>query len=175
MTRRRRKTPRQTPARALLTRLELAAALGCDPRTIAKWLELGLPVARRGRGGRASRYDEAACRAWKTARDEDSHRAGALDPIQERAKRERAQALLAEQMFEVRAKRLLSADDVERVWQAEIAGARALILSSYTGASDRVYRAATTDGLAGVERELRALAHAVLRELARRTSEEPAA
>jgi phage terminase Nu1 subunit (DNA packaging protein) len=161
------KKPRKSKKPPRLTRIALASALGCDVRTIAKWQDEGMPVAVRGRGGRASLYDEEACRAWKIIRDQAT--ASADGPIgngmRERARKERAQAQLAEQLYAVRAGDLLPASEVEKRWAAEISAARAVILTSYTTAADRVFRAATTDGLAGVERELKTIAYAVLREL----------
>lgn len=147
-----------------MTRLQLASRLRKDPRTIAKWLEEGLPVARRGRGGRPSLYDAKSVRAWVARRETTANG----EPVaRERDRRDRAQALLAEQLHDLRARRLLPVEEVERVWVAEVAAVRAIILASYTTHADRVHRAATLDGLAGVERELKALAYEVLRELAR--------
>lgn len=158
--------PTRRRKRALLTREQLATAWGVHARTVAKWQEEGLPVAVRGRGGRASRYDQEECDAWKAAREALAVDEGPVDLTRERARKERAQALLAEQLYAVRSGKLLDAALVEKAWAAEIAAARAVVLSSYTAAADRVYRAAVTDGLGGVERELKALAFAVLRELA---------
>lgn len=50
-----------------VTRRELAATLRVDPRTIAKWLECGLPVVSFGRGGRPSLYDPIRAVAWVKA------------------------------------------------------------------------------------------------------------
>ena len=148
-----------------LTRQELADALGCHAQSISQWVGDGLPVAERGRGGRSSRYDEAACRAWVEARNETA--AGEqVDLVKERARRERAQALLAEQLHATRAKKLLDADEVEATWTAEVSRVRAKILSTYTTSADRVHRASTLRGVAGVEQELKDLAYSILRELA---------
>lgn len=150
-----------------VTRRELAERLGVHMQTITKWEREGLPIARRGRKGKPSRYSEAAVRAWRQQRDELAQAVpGAFDVIQERARKERAQAQLAEQMHAVRAGRLIDVDEAARRWASEIAAARSLILTSYTMAADRVFAAASTQGLAGVERELKAIAHEVLRELA---------
>jgi phage terminase Nu1 subunit (DNA packaging protein) len=48
----------------LATRQHLAAVLGVDPRTVARLVEEGMPVAQRGRGGRPSLYDLRACVPW---------------------------------------------------------------------------------------------------------------
>lgn len=149
----------------LVTRGELAVEWAVHPRTIAKFIEEGMPVAKRGRGGRSSLFNLEACQAWRDARE---HLAAdqPVDLPRERARKERAQALLAEQLYAVRSGKLLPAEDVERIWMAEVRSVRSAILASYTASADRVYRAATTDGLAGVERALKAIAHDVLRELA---------
>jgi phage terminase Nu1 subunit (DNA packaging protein) len=149
----------------LLTRLELARELGCNARTVAKWIEEGLPIHRRGRGGRASLYNLKAALEWKEQRDQSSTSVGALDPAQERARRDRGQALLAEQQLRTRERELLPAAEVERVWSAEVAAVRAQAMAIPTTYADRVFRAATLEGLAGVERELREAVYGMLREL----------
>lgn len=155
----------------LYTRFDLAPRLktpahpnGVHPQTIVKWEKEGCPVARRGRRGIPSLYSEADVRAWLQAR-EASAPGGATDLIRERANKERWQGQLAEQQFLVRQKQLLPAADVERAWSAIVAACRAVILNSYSAGADRVFRAASTEGLAGVEREMKAIAFGALREL----------
>ena len=153
----------------LLTRQELAAAIGKHPDTIAAWVsEEGMPVADRGRGGRASKYDLQAVLAWLSAREE-AQRAGPLDPVQEKARRDHWQATLAEQTYRVRKGKLLDADEVERAWAAEVAAVRAKLLSVPTTYADKIFRAATLAGEGGVgavERLLRDAVHSALHELA---------
>jgi phage terminase Nu1 subunit (DNA packaging protein) len=161
--------------RRLLTRVELSRELGCDPRTVAKWIEEGLPVHTRGRGGRASLYSLKSAREWKRQRDESSTSVGALDPHQERARRDRAQALLAEQQLRTRERELLPATEVQKAWSAEVSAVRAQALAIPTTYADRIHRAATLDGVAGVERELRAAVHGFLRELSGVHEEDPRA
>ena len=150
---------------ALITRRELAGALGCHPQTVNRWASEGMPVATPGRGGRASRYDEAACRAWM-----DTRRTAAegepVDLVRERARKERAQARLAEQQYAQRAGELLPRGEVEQVWAREIAAVRTKILAIETTHADRVHRAASEAGVTGVERALHTLAREVLQELA---------
>lgn len=157
----------------MVTRLQLAAELGLNPRYVSKLLEEGLPIQVRGKGGRASMFDLSVCRAWLEARnrvDEPAVDGVSRGLTAERARKERAQALLAEQLYAVRSGKLLDAETVEKRWAAEITAARSVILSSYTTAADRVFRAGTIDGLVGVERELKAIAYGVLRELSRETA-----
>jgi phage terminase Nu1 subunit (DNA packaging protein) len=135
-------------------------------RTVAKWIEEGLPVATHGRGGRPSRYDPDACRAWKAARDEAAN-SGPVDAAAARARKELAQALLAEQLYAVRAGKLLDATIVERTWAREYAAIKAILVASYTSSADLVQRASTLEGLAGIERELKAIAFAALREISK--------
>lgn len=150
-----------------VTRRELAELLDCDMRTISKWQEEGLPVLHHGRGGRPSRYDEAAVRAWLQAREEFAKTPGAaLDLVQERARKERWQGLLAEQTFNVRARKLLPADEIEQQLSARVNATRTKLLSWQTILSDAVFREATLNGLPGVEAVLKKAVHEVLRELA---------
>jgi phage terminase Nu1 subunit (DNA packaging protein) len=156
----------------LLTRRELAAVMDVHMMTITKWERDGLPIAKRGRKGKPSLYSEDDVRAWVAAREQAaSEPAGPLDWAQERAKREHWQALLSQQLYLVRAKKLLPVEEVEKTWTEHIVGPRSLILSLPT-AADRVHRSSTLHGLAGVEAELRALSHEILRELAGRPPKE---
>lgn len=149
-----------------LTQTQLAAELGCHARTIAKWIREGLPIAVRGRGGRPNQYDLELCRAWKDARDQAAaDQDGPVDLARERARKDRAQALLAEQLYAVRAGKLLDAQAVQRAWAKEYAAIKTILIASYTSAADRVHRASTLDGLPGVEREMKAVAFAALREI----------
>lgn len=160
---------RGKPAATLVTRLDLAKTLGVHPITISKWERDGLPIAKRGRRGVASKYREVEVRAWLQARDEAARQSGPLDPAQERAQRDKWQRMLLEQTHAMRAKTLLPAAEVEQVWAREIAAVRTRILASYTTAADQVHRAGTLDGTVGVERALKDLAYEMLRELAGET------
>lgn len=151
---------------ATLTRRELAALLGVHLMTVTKWEQAGLPIARRGGKGRPSRYRERDVRAWLATREKLAETGVQRDLIQERAAKEHWQALLAEQTHQQRAGELISAVEVERSLAAYIAAARAKLLSAPITYADRVHRAATRQGLAGVEASLKDLAHEVLRELA---------
>lgn len=158
----------------LLTRQQLAPLIvlpahptGVHPQTIVKWEREGLPIAQRGRRGKPSLYRLGDVRAWLQRREAAAAPGtGGTDLIRERATKERWQGQLARQSFLVKQGQLLPVADVERVWDKEIAACRTIILNHYVSAADKVFRAATMEGLAGVERELKALAYAALRELA---------
>jgi len=151
-------------ASRLVTRLELAKRLQCNPQTIVKWVEEGLPVERRGKGGRASKYDMAKARAWVQAR-EDAARQQGPDFAVSRARKELAQAIEAEQRVAMRAGKLIAIEDVDRIWSAQVAAVRSRLLSLPTALSDRLHRAAALDGVVGVERMLLDAVHGALREL----------
>lgn len=151
---------------ALLTRRELADRFHVHMQTVTKWEREGMPIAERGRKGRASRYREEDVRDWLSAREQAAKTSGHVDVAQERARKERAQAVLAEQLAATRARLLLSADEVARVWSGEVAAVRSIILASYTSQADKIHRIATLEGVGGVEAALKELAHEVLRQLA---------
>lgn len=151
---------------ATLTRRELAELLGTHMQTITKWERDGLPIAQVGRKGKPSRYSEAAVRVWLADREEKAQTSGVVDVARERARKDRAQAVLAEQTYAIRNRDLLPRQDVEKVWAAEIGAVRTKLLSWSTTISDRVHRAGTLTGLVGVEREIREAVEDVLRELA---------
>lgn len=151
---------------ARLTRRELAERLGVHMQTLTKWEREGLPIAERGRKGKPSLYREVDVRAWLAAREEAAQTGGVVDVARERARKDRAQAVLAEQTYQIRAKELLPRVDVEKTWAAEVSAVRTRLLSWSTTIADRVHRAGTLHGVAGVERELRDATEDVLRELA---------
>lgn len=153
------------PTGELLTRRELAARLDIHMQTVCKWERDGMPIAQRGRKGKPSLYRETDVRAWRDAREAAAQKAGLVDVAQERARKERAQAILAEQAYRARERELLPAADVERAWNAEVQAVRAAILATYTTQADRIHRAAVLEGVSGVEAELKSMAHELLREL----------
>jgi phage terminase Nu1 subunit (DNA packaging protein) len=164
-------TRKATAKSSLLTRRQLAAALTVHMQTVTKWEQAGLPIAKAGRKGKPSLYREADVRAWLAARELAAKTSGVVDVAQERARKERARAILDEQLYQQRAGQLLPAVDVERIWNAEVQAVRAAILATYTTQADRVHRAAILEGVTGVENELKAIAHELLRELAEPTRE----
>jgi phage terminase Nu1 subunit (DNA packaging protein) len=102
-----------TTRKALLTRRELAAALDAHVRTIAKWELEGLPVAKRGARGKPSMYDEAISRAWVRAHQTEVAR-NRQEAERARARKDSAQAALAEQLAATRSGELVRSADVER-------------------------------------------------------------
>lgn len=149
-----------------ITRRELAERLDVHMMTVTKWERDGMPIAERGERGRPSRYDETAVRAWIQARDAAAKSGKLVDVAQERAKKERAQAALAEQTYQMRAGDLVPRADWEAAKAAENMAIKAHLLSWSTTLGDRIFRASTLEGLAGVERELGQAVREVLRELA---------
>ena len=158
-----------------VTRRELSGLLKIHMQTVTKWEQEGMPIAERGRKGRPSLYREVDVRAWLAAREEAAKNGAASDVARERASKEHWQAELARQMHMVRSRELLPAAEVEKAWSAERDAIRTKILATWTTHTDRVHRAATIDGLAGVERALKEIAYDVLRELAGEAKERPRA
>lgn len=163
----------EAPNGDLLSRRDLAAKLGVHMISISKWEQQGLPIEVRGSRGRPSLYSLAKVLTWRSERDSRASQGPGNDLQAARAQRERWQAALAEQQHALREGELIRADEVARLWAAEAAAVRTIILASYTTHTDRVHRAGAIDGLRGTERALKELAHEVLRELAN-TDREPA-
>jgi phage terminase Nu1 subunit (DNA packaging protein) len=149
----------------VLTRRQLAAAHGVNVRTISKWEDDGMPVAQRSGSGVPSRYDPTAVDAWLQAREEARHTDEHLSLEHERALKERAQRILAEQMFRIRERELLPRAEVERTWSQHVAAVRTKLLAFPVTLADRVHRAAV-DGVGAVERVLADAVRDALRELA---------
>jgi hypothetical protein len=143
--------------------VQLAAELSVHPQSFVRFLEEGMPVARRGRGGRPSLYELDAVRAWLLARERES----SMSPTaRARARRDLAQAELAEQAFAIKAGTLLHREDVKRVWAGHVAAVKSKLLSMPDLYGDHVLRAARNDGLVGVQTVLGNAVRDVLRELA---------
>lgn len=135
--------------------------------TVTKWEARGMPVLQRGRRGKPSYYNLEACERWKADAERQAQSSqGSVDVAQERARRERAQAVLAEQTFQMRSSELLPRVEVERVWEAEVIAVRTKLLAIPPTFAERVYQAAVSDGIGGVERILAESVNDVLRELA---------
>lgn len=112
----------------LLTRKELADAFDVHPQTVTKWERDGLPIEKRGRPGIPSLYDREAVEAWLNARAEAAQHGGPVDVARERARKERAQARLAEQKYLERSGELVTAEEVVEVWGAHINAVRTKLL-----------------------------------------------
>jgi len=143
-----------------VTRTEFATLIATTPDRVSKHIAEGLPVVQTGNGrGNKTIIDLAKALPWLLKRS-----GGSLDTAKTRLAI--AQAERNELDNQVRREKVLPIDDVERIWSAEVAAVRGIILASYTTHADRVHRASTLEGLAGVERTLKDLAYEVLRELA---------
>ena len=149
----------------MLTRRDLAKALGVHMQTVTKWERDGMPVAHRGARGKPSHYDRGAVEAWLHNRETARQTSDVASLELERSRRERAQALLALQTYQMRAKELLPRAEVDRVWSQHVSAVRAKLLSLPVTMADRVHHAATMDGVASVERILNEAVRDVLREL----------
>ena len=149
----------------VLTRPELAELLDVHENTIGKWQAQGMPVLRRGRGGAPSDYNFAVAFRW--AREAGKFTVAASSHgVSARDRKELAQAVESEQRIAIKARTLIAVADVEKTWGAIVAAVRAKLLALPTSLSDRLHRAAITDGAPGVEALLEESVHEALRELA---------
>lgn len=149
----------------LVTRRELAHNLGHHMQTITGWEQSGMPCAEPGRKGKASLYSEREVRKWITEREKTAQKNGIHDVARERARKEKAQAILAEQTVQIRARDLVPRAQAERAWAAEVAAVRAKVLAWPSTISDRLYREGAVRGVKGIERVVKEAAEGLLREL----------
>ncbi len=147
-----------------MKRVELAQALGIHPRTLDKFIEEGMPVRVRGRGGRPSEYEEAEARAWLAVRNDVTPEDDAPDG--RRAQREGWRVALLEQTFKARQRKLIPAEERDAAWAGETARIAAIVESWRTSLAPDALSVALKDGPGGVERLLAAKVDEVLRELA---------
>lgn len=151
-------------------RREAAEILEVHVDTVSKMLREGLEVAVVHRAGKkgALVLSRRAVEAWDAARRAPD----GLDPRQERARRDRAAADLAELKLRVQRGELLEVADVEATWSAHIAAVRPKLLAWPATLTDRLYRAAR-QGAGAVELELDRAVREVLEELAAGDLEAP--
>ena len=107
-----------------------------------------MPVLRAGGRGRESVYDAVACLKWQ--RDQTGRNGAQAD----RARRDRAQALLAEQAYQLRAGELLPRDQVFEMWAGEYAALRTALLALPQLLADKLAKAHDQAGIDGLEAEL---------------------
>jgi phage terminase Nu1 subunit (DNA packaging protein) len=150
----------------LMTRTALAKRVGLNPSTITKLVSEGLPIAAVGRGGTPHKFDPVACQTWLESREATAATPAHLDLIQERARKERAQAAVAEQTFAIRSRTLIPQEEVDRAWGAEVAAVKQILLAAESTHTDRVCRAYELAGVEGVRREIRAMHREALLQFA---------
>jgi len=136
--------------------------------TVTKWEQSGMPCAEAGRKGKASLYSEPAVRKWLAEREKAAAKDGTVDVARERARKERAQAILAEQTVAIRARDLLPRVQAEKEWVAEVMAVRAKFLSWPATIADRLARVAIVKGLEAHKLALKEEIHRLLSELATR-------
>ena len=150
----------------LLTRKELAAKLGIVQGTVTKWEQAGLPVAEPGRRGTASLFNFIEVQKWRRQRDLAARENGTADLTKERARKERAQALVAEQALQIRAGELLVRSEVEDVWTKAILGVRSKLLAWPATLTEQLGRAYELGGVRALEDKLNEAVYDLLTELA---------
>lgn len=179
---RKRLTKQATSTRAaavpfpFVTRPQLAKVFSKDPRTIAKWLEEGLPVARRGRGGRPSLYSLPHCIKWMLARELEGRETSTehLSATDERALLDRRRREELELKLQVRRGELVEVSAV-RAEYADLAVAVKARLRAIPDAIADQIAAAASAGPASAKALLLARIDDALRELARGAAiEDPA-
>ena len=149
----------------LFTRPQLATIFGKNPRTIAKWLDDGMPVAVKGRGGRASRYSLPQCVQWVLERELQARgdEGEELKPQLERAKLDRKRREELELKIRVRRGELVEVDAV----RAEYADLAAAVKARLRSIPDAVADQLVGQAPAAVKVLLLGRIDDALRELAR--------
>jgi phage terminase Nu1 subunit (DNA packaging protein) len=154
-------------AEPLMSRDELARLFGKTPRTISDWMRDGMPVAKSGGSGVQAFYLPSACVAWRIAAIEAKY-AGmeGLNPVAERARKDRAQAEILEQTKAQRERKLVLRADVELEIGKRIGPARALWLALPRSVAPECAQVAARGGPEAVERLLRERVNEMLTNLA---------
>jgi phage terminase Nu1 subunit (DNA packaging protein) len=150
----------------LVDREQLALLVGRHADEISRGARKGMPVLQPGGPGVAGVYDAVACLEWFRSR-----RGGTVEA--ERARRDAAQAALAEQLLATRSRELLPKAEVARVWSGACTAIKAAIMAIPTTEAEKLAAIAVEHGAVGVEAQLAAIAHRVLLELATDTKDRP--
>lgn len=150
----------------LVTRLVLASILGVNVRTIDKFMDDGMPVAVRGKGGQASQYDVRDCVQWYVARERAALMGDGegLSPHKERALLNRKQVEEIELRLKTKRGELVPADEASRDFAECAANVKARMRRVPSSVADRIV-AAASQGPHAVTAILRAEIDVALREL----------
>ncbi len=159
----------------LMTRAQLAVELSVHQSSITKWELSGLLAEKSGVRGTASLFDVAVVRRWLKDREEAAKKNGNYDVQRERARKDRAQAILAEQTIAIRAGELLLKSEAEAAWTAVLAAIRARLLAWPTTLADGLGRAHDIGGVSALEQKLRDEVYDVLTELSQAPQKKQAA
>ncbi len=152
----------ELPDDGLAESAAIATKFGVSYFTVAAWIADGMPTDDLARG-----------REWLEERGQLEDTGDAIGLVRERARKERAMALLAEQRLAERAGKLLRVDDVRETWSGEVSAVRTLLLSWPTVLATRLERAFRTGGVHAVERELKAAVYEVLTQLSEGNHDPP--
>ena len=155
------------PPALLVTRLQLKDVLQVNDRTIYKFLDEGMPVARRGKGRQASLYDVGACVRWFIERERAafSGTADGFSPQKERAILDRKRGEELDLRLKIKRGELVPIEDVAREFADCAAATKARIRRVPDAIVDRLL-AVAAHGPHGVKAILLAEIDAALRELA---------
>jgi phage terminase Nu1 subunit (DNA packaging protein) len=105
-----------SPRRAkLVSRAELATLLEVHLRTVGTWVDEGMPVKQRRKGGKGNLYDPEACRAWREEHHPTTSESYNLPA--EKARHERAQAVKTELQIAVQRGELVPREQAVREGQ----------------------------------------------------------
>lgn len=151
---------------ALVTRRQLAQVFGKDNRTIARWLEDGMPCATPGRGGQSSMFSIPACVQWYIARELQIRGAEEADAVSPSVSLSRLNAKRTEELelkLQVRRGQLVEAEAVAH----EFADLAVAVKSRIRAVPDAVADQLVGLSPAEVKRLLLAKLDDALRELAR--------
>jgi len=150
----------------LFTRPQLSKIFGKDARTIARWVEDGLPCEVKGRGGRPSMFSLPECVQWVIARElqaQGDEEAGELSPALEMAKLNRKRREELELRLQVRRGELVEVGKV----QAEFAGLGVAVKARIRSVPDAIADQVVGVPPAVARRLMLARLDDALRELAR--------
>jgi phage terminase Nu1 subunit (DNA packaging protein) len=124
----------------LVTRVRLAGVFGKEPRTIARWLEDGLPVAQPGRPGKAALFDVGVCVQWVIQREVAAvvGDGEGLSPQHQRALLDRKRTEELELRIQVKRGALVPAEDVARDFADCATSVKARLRRVPSSVADRV-------------------------------------
>lgn len=138
------------------------------PGTIIRWVEReGLIPDAEGKGRVPHRFYIEHVLAWLDRKEEHRNRPGGpLDVTTERARAYRAQAELNEQKLALQRGELRPLSEIGPTIRAAFMAVRTHFLAMPTTQSARLHNAGERDGVAGLEREFKAVVHEALKEIA---------
>jgi hypothetical protein len=157
----------------LMSRDHLAHLFSVSPGTITDWVRKeGMPVAKPGAGRVQAQYRPSACVTWRFNELQRRYGGGeGISPAAARARKDTADAEIAERKLEIMRRDYVLKSEVERLLGPRVAATKTRIEALPRSVAPECARAGERGGARAIEQVLHTAVRALLTDLA--TMEQP--